>query len=73
MDLQLECILDPFYTTEQLATVKGAGMWVVMVHGIMHEHSGHIVVKTAAGKGATFLLLLPVIDIQIDTIKQGRQ
>lgn len=56
MDLQLECILDPFYTTEQLATVKGAGMWVVMVHGIMHDHSGHIVIETEAETGKSTTL-----------------
>lgn len=54
MDLQLERILDPFYTTKQLATVKGTGMWVAMVHGIMHDHGGYIVIETETGKGTTF-------------------
>jgi len=59
---QLECIFDPFYTTKQLGTDKGTGMGLAMVHGIMHDHGGHIVVETELGKGTTFNLLFPVID-----------
>ena len=59
---QLQRIFDPFYTTKPLSTVKGTGMGLAMVHGIMHDHGGHIIVEAEAGKGTTFLLLFPVID-----------
>jgi len=38
---------------------KGSGMGLSMVHGIVHEHGGHIVVETEPGKGALFRVLLP--------------
>ena len=57
---QLERIFDPFYTTKQLSTDKGTGMGLAMVHGIMHDHGGHIVVDTEKGKGAKFSLMFPV-------------
>ena len=61
-----ERIFDPFYTTKELGTDKGTGMGLAMVHGIMHDHRGHITVETEVGKGSCFVLLFPVIDTQAD-------
>jgi CheY-like chemotaxis protein len=38
---------------------KGSGMGLSMVHGIVHEHGGHVLVETAPGKGAAFRVVLP--------------
>jgi PAS domain S-box-containing protein len=53
----LERIFDPFFTTK--APGKGSGMGLSMVHGIVHEHGGHVVVESDWGKGARFRILLP--------------
>ena len=37
----------------------GSGMGLAMVHGIVHEHGGHILVDTAPGLGARFRIALP--------------
>jgi PAS domain S-box-containing protein len=39
---------------------KGSGMGLATVHGIVHEHRGHIVVESAAGRGV-FRVLLPAL------------
>ena len=39
---------------------KGSGMGLSMIHGIAHEHGGHILVETSASGGATIRLLLAV-------------
>jgi len=39
---------------------KGSGMGLSMVHGIVHEHGGHVIVDTEPGRGAVFRVLLPV-------------
>lgn len=55
-DQVLERIFDPFYTTKGVG--KGTGMGLSMVHGIMHEHGGHILVESSSD-GTTFHLLFP--------------
>jgi PAS domain S-box-containing protein len=52
-----ERMFDPFYTTKEAG--HGTGMGLATVHGIVHEHGGHIVYETASGGGARFRVLLP--------------
>jgi PAS domain S-box-containing protein len=52
-------IFEPFFSTKD--TGKGSGMGLSMVHGIVHEHGGHVVVETAAGRGSVFRVLLPAL------------
>jgi PAS domain S-box-containing protein len=54
----LERMFEPFFTTKEVG--RGAGMGLATVHGIVHEHGGHVVVETAAGTGTRFRLLWPM-------------
>ncbi|HEX2198697.1 MAG TPA: PAS domain S-box protein [Burkholderiales bacterium] len=53
-----ERMFEPFFSTKEVG--KGSGMGLSMVHGIVHEHAGHVVVDSAPGRGAVFRVLLPV-------------
>jgi signal transduction histidine kinase len=50
-------MFEPFYSTK--AVGKGSGMGLPMVHTILHDHGGHLLVDTAPGAGTTFRALLP--------------
>ncbi|HSC98096.1 MAG TPA: response regulator [Casimicrobiaceae bacterium] len=56
----LERIFEPFYSTK--AVGKGSGMGLAVVHGIVHEHGGHVLVETIPGQGTTFRILLPATE-----------
>ncbi|HET9646404.1 MAG TPA: PAS domain S-box protein [Burkholderiaceae bacterium] len=53
----LERIFDPFYSTKEVG--RGSGMGLAMVHGIVHDHAGHVHVTTCPSAGSTFTVMLP--------------
>ena len=57
-------IFDPFFSTKDVG--KGTGMGLSTVHGIVHKHSGHLLVDSQAGVGTIFKILLPAVTQVID-------
>jgi PAS domain S-box-containing protein len=53
----LERMFEPFFSTKEVG--RGSGMGLAMVHGIVHDHGGHVVVETAPQAGSVFRVLLP--------------
>ncbi len=63
-------MFDPFYSTSEPGQSSGMGLSVV--HGMVHDHGGHIEVESTPGKGSTFKLLFPVIDATSKRMLDGQ-
>jgi signal transduction histidine kinase len=55
----LEKIFDPFFTTREVG--EGAGLGLSVCHGIVKGHGGKVYAESRLGKGATFIVELPIV------------
>jgi PAS domain S-box-containing protein len=51
-------VFDPFFTTKEVG--RGTGLGLSICHGIVTEHGGRIYAESELGKGATFIVELPL-------------
>ena len=64
---ELERIFNPFYTTKDVG--KGTGMGLSVIHGIVHEYDGHVIVESKVGRGSNFRILFEAVaplDVEIE-------
>ena len=56
----MDRIFEPYYTTKSHG--KGTGLGLAVIHGIVKNHGGDIIVDSQLGEGSPFYVFLPVID-----------
>jgi CheY-like chemotaxis protein len=53
-------IFDPYFTTKKMGAQHGLGLGLAVCYSVIKQHGGHITAQSSAGKGAAFILYLPV-------------
>lgn len=57
-------IFEPFFTTKPVG--KGTGLGLSICQGIVEDHGGSIHVDSAPGRGTTFVVEIPIIEVSIE-------
>jgi two-component system cell cycle sensor histidine kinase/response regulator CckA len=52
-------VFEPYYTTKTSGAVKGTGLGLATVYGIVHSHGGTVEVSETSPRGTTMRVLLP--------------
>ncbi len=66
----IDRIFDPFFSTKP--TGEGTGLGLSVVHGIIKNHGGVILVSSSPGEGTVFEVYFPVMEVDAPLVECGQ-
>lgn len=63
-DEDMERLFEPFHRGRNVETVPGTGLGLTIVQQAVRAHGGTIAVESKVGKGTTFKLTLPMVEVR---------
>ncbi len=66
----LHRVFEPFFTTQEAG--QGSGLGLAVVHGIVRELEGFVIVESEPGRGSLFRVMLPAAVLQPKDSPDGR-
>jgi two-component system NtrC family sensor kinase len=61
-------IFEPFFTTKEIG--KGTGLGLSIAYDIIKKHNGELNVESSVGKGTTFTIIIPSLELK--KVRDGR-